>query len=261
MQLPHEILAFQLLKQAEITNEELLLIHIGMNYNNRDQLYEQAHKSLKKFKGDQVNPSSNNSDTIIFDLTFLSQHEEVLAAAGYIPQSKFNKSKIKQSTTINSYNKKPNQNCQNSNFLAERRKNPTDQNSKVLICIAYGSYSHLLNDCPDSWKNSFKTNYIKTDDVCTIENNPAPKPINPVIFTGNNENKKTKNYGPFLWMWFNCFKARALRGGSLPFTTKFPEIPGTHFIDPEGMKGSNTGALDWESSALTTRPLIHVTYY
>ena len=28
-----------------------------------------------------------------------------------------------------------------------------------------------------------------------------------------------------------------LRGGSLLFTTKFPEIPGTHFIDLERMKG------------------------
>ena len=28
-----------------------------------------------------------------------------------------------------------------------------------------------------------------------------------------------------------------LRGGSLLFTNKFPEIPGTHFIDLERMKG------------------------
>ena len=28
-----------------------------------------------------------------------------------------------------------------------------------------------------------------------------------------------------------------LRGGNLPFTTKFPDIPDTHFINPERMKG------------------------
>ena len=28
-----------------------------------------------------------------------------------------------------------------------------------------------------------------------------------------------------------------LRGGGLLFTTNFPEIPGTQFIDLEGMKG------------------------
>ena len=37
--------------------------------------------------------------------------------------------------------------------------------------------------------------------------------------------KKLKLYGPFLWMGFNCLKAiEPLRGGSLLFTTKFPEI-------------------------------------
>ena len=49
---------------------------------------------------------------------------------------------------------------------------------------------------------------------------------------------KKKLYGPFLRMEFNYLKARATSsiGGSLLFTTKFPEIPGTHFIDLERMK-------------------------
>ena len=54
-----------------------------------------------------------------------------------------------------------------------------------------------------------------------------------------------------------------LQGGSLLFTTKFPDSPGTYFINPRKMKGLsqpwsqpvvlNTGPLDWESSTLTTR--------
>ena len=43
--------------------------------------------------------------------------------------------------------------------------------------------------------------------------------------------KKKKLYDPFLCMGFNCLKARAL------FTTKFPEIPFTRFIDLRRMKG------------------------
>ena len=39
---------------------------------------------------------------------------------------------------------------------------------------------------------------------------------------------KKKLDGPFLWMGFNCLKARA---------TNFPEIPGTHYIDLGRMKG------------------------
>ena len=61
-------------------------------------------------------------------------------------------------------------------------------------------------------------------------------------------------------------RLESLRGGSLPFTTKFPDIPGTHFTDlrwkderrsrPWGHPVVlNTGTLDWESSTLTTRPL------
>ena len=47
-----------------------------------------------------------------------------------------------------------------------------------------------------------------------------------------------------------------LRGGTSFFTTKFPEIPGTHFIDLGRMNDwvLNTGPLDSESRALTTRP-------
>ena len=49
--------------------------------------------------------------------------------------------------------------------------------------------------------------------------------------------KKTL-YGPFLWLGFNCFKTtEPLQGGSLLFTTKFPEIPGTHLIDLGRIKG------------------------
>ena len=191
MKLPSEILAFKLLKQAKLTNEERLLVLTGMDYNNRDQLYDQAKQSLRKFKGDQVNPISKNSETIKFDPTFLSQHKETLAAARYIPHSKFNKSRIRQNTTINNFNKKQSQqnfNRRNFNFHSERRMNPTGQNGKVLTCIACGSYRHLLNECPDSWENISKTNYIETDDGRTIENDSDPEPISPALFTGNNEN-------------------------------------------------------------------------
>ena len=49
--------------------------------------------------------------------------------------------------------------------------------------------------------------------------------------------KKKNNNGTFLLMGFYCFKARSLQGDSLPFTTKFAKIPGTHSIDLGRMKG------------------------
>ena len=55
----------------------------------------------------------------------------------------------------------------------------------------------------------------------------------------NEKKKKTskKLYGPFLWMGSTASGLQPLRGGSLLFTTKFPEIPGTHFINLGRMNG------------------------
>ena len=42
----------------------------------------------------------------------------------------------------------------------------------------------------------------------------------------------------FNWMGFNCLMAtESLREANLLFTTKFPEIPGTHLIDLRRMTG------------------------
>ena len=42
---------------------------------------------------------------------------------------------------------------------------------------------------------------------------------------------------PFYEWDLTTSKLETLRGGSLLFTTKFPEILGTHFIDLRKMKG------------------------
>ena len=42
---------------------------------------------------------------------------------------------------------------------------------------------------------------------------------------------------PFCGWGSTASRLEPLQGGSLLFTTKFPEIPGTHFIDLGRMKG------------------------
>ena len=49
--------------------------------------------------------------------------------------------------------------------------------------------------------------------------------------------KKTNFMTRFYRWGSTTSRLEPLRGGSLLFTTKFPEIPGTHFIDLERMKG------------------------
>ena len=56
---------------------------------------------------------------------------------------------------------------------------------------------------------------------------------------------------PYYGWGSTASRLEPLQGGSLLFTNKSPEIPGTHFIDLGRMKGR----VNWESSALTTRPL------
>ena len=45
MKLPLEILAFKLLKQANLKHDEHLLVLTGMDYIKRNELYEQAKSS------------------------------------------------------------------------------------------------------------------------------------------------------------------------------------------------------------------------
>ena len=50
--------------------------------------------------------------------------------------------------------------------------------------------------------------------------------------------KKFKNFtAPFYGWGATASRLQPLRGGSLLFTTKFPETPGTHFINLGRMKG------------------------
>ena len=50
--------------------------------------------------------------------------------------------------------------------------------------------------------------------------------------------KKTNNFMASFYRWGpTASRLEPLREGSLLFTTKFPENPGTHFIDLGRMKG------------------------
>ncbi|KAL5015623.1 hypothetical protein ScPMuIL_007293, partial [Solemya velum] len=85
MKLPSEILAFKLLRKANITKEEKMLVLTGMNYENKNTLYEEAKKSLKKFKAEDSNMSMENlASNIKLEPTFLAENEEALLAAGYV---------------------------------------------------------------------------------------------------------------------------------------------------------------------------------
>ena len=89
MSLPSEILAFKLLKKANITKEEKLLVLTGMNFDNKAYLYEEAKSSLKKFKGDDIHARENENVNIKLEPAYLAENEDVLLAAGYVKNNAF----------------------------------------------------------------------------------------------------------------------------------------------------------------------------
>ena len=86
MKLPSEILAFKLLRKANISKEEKMLVLTGMNYKNKSTLYEEAKQSLKKFKGDISGGSASLGSSVKLEPAFLAVNEEALLAAGYVRQ-------------------------------------------------------------------------------------------------------------------------------------------------------------------------------
>lgn len=136
MTLPSPILAFKLLKCANISKTEKMLVLTGMDYSEKETLYNQAQSSLKKFRdGGAINDIGNSVSKITIEPTFLSEHEDVLASHGYFKRGnsrgygRFTRRPQRGSVRNNSYREphmKP------SGFNYEKPMNPVDQDGEPL---------------------------------------------------------------------------------------------------------------------------------
>ena len=186
MTLPPEILAFKLLRKANISKEEKLLVLTGMNYDNKKTLYDEAKKSLKKFKGNEI---SNNQASIKLEPAFLAANEEALLAAGYSKtqggyqgyQGNYSSERGKgwKRGKLGKFNLRENQRVE---FATENQKkglvkniNPTGPDGRLLTCKSCGSFRHLLPACPDSWENMKKVHAVEEEHA--------------VLFTGYDTNE------------------------------------------------------------------------
>ena len=72
--------------------------------------------------------------------------------------------------------------------------------------------------------------YSKPSQICIISMKEKISRIskNPCL-------KRTNFMAPYHGSGSTALRLEPLQGGSLRFTTKFPETPGTHFIDAERM--------------------------
>ena len=137
--LPQEILAFKMLGKANISREMRLIVLTGIDFAEKDMMYEQVQAALRKFAGDIH--VTVNCEKEQLDLKFMPKCKAKYKndfAAGVCRQRK---SSDKGS------------NAQLSGTRLRKRINPVGTDGNRLLCKSCGSFRHLLNDCPHSWEN------------------------------------------------------------------------------------------------------------
>ena len=169
MTLPSEILAFKLLRKANIRKEEIMLVLTGMNYSNKETLYDEAKQSLKKFKGDIAEGSANSSTSIKLEPAFLAEHEEALLAAGYIKHNRGGRSGKGAYSRGNQRGR-----AQQSS----KKVNPTGTDGKTLTCKYCGSFRHLVANCQHTKETMSKVHITDTSPKDEQEDEHV------VLFTG-----------------------------------------------------------------------------
>ena len=203
MRLPSEILAFKLLRNSKISDKDKMLVLTGMDYEERDTLYEQAKRSLKKFKGDEI-----KSENIKFEPAFLAENEEALMAAGYVKRgfrrrgNNFRGNNFRGYGRGSGFSSSPRgkqinptgpdgnllkcKSCSSYRHMSDRcpdNTNPTKPDGTYLTCKSCGSIRHMLSKCPDSWENMAKVNITEND--ATEEHPVYLTEENAVLFTGS----------------------------------------------------------------------------
>ena len=141
--MPPEILAFKLLKRANISKEDRKLVLTGMNYADKKLLYDAAKSSLQTFKGSIAEGQASTSSAIKLEPAFLSQQEEALAAAGYIKRFEGKTGRWRKDNS--------NQHCGQRRAYehpCSKKLNPLGPDCKVLTCRCCGCYRHFVAECP-----------------------------------------------------------------------------------------------------------------
>ena len=183
-----------MIRKANITKEEKLLVLTGMNYDNKGTLYEEAKKSLKKIKGGD----SVSSASVKLEPAYFTDNEETLLAAGYVrgkrgkqgggdreenwqrwrPRRGGQGGSQFSGTEYRRQGARGHQQTESGYWISQtsdrNRKNinPLGPDGRTLTCKSCGSYRHLLPACPDSWENMRKVNVVEEEHA--------------VLFTGYN---------------------------------------------------------------------------
>ena len=128
IKIPPQILAFRLLKKANLTKDECLLVMSGLDYSDKSRLYDQAKKSLKKFKGDGA-----------VGVTCGGKDSDILVAQGgrYVPPMFRGNSRPFQSGL-----------GRGRGYSRPFVVNRPGSDGKPMRCRGCESIGHLIRDCP-----------------------------------------------------------------------------------------------------------------
>ena len=145
------MLAFKLLRNAKLTKQDMLIVLTGVNYDKKDDMYIDAKKSLKKFKGDSASASgsgvSDSSAAIKLEPAWFN--EEALAAMGYYRKGNRGSGRGYQSR---SYPSTPRSSPIHSPTSRRKPINPPGPDGEPLACHCCKSICHMLRDCPVSYE-------------------------------------------------------------------------------------------------------------
>ena len=154
------MLAFKLLKKASITGDDKKLCLTGMDFSEKDKLYDQAKKSLKKYCTDgNFASASTSAETVKLEHGVKQEVFAVGGRAGFYD----NASQRDRGTSghrfwpshrpfrTNSESRSWKTGSVRGRGISERPLNPIGNDGKLLRCKGCGSYRHFLDACPESW--------------------------------------------------------------------------------------------------------------
>ena len=161
MQLPESVLAFKLLENSGLQNNDRLLVLTGVDYNEQDSLYKQMKSSLKKFFGQQAKPiPPEQNQSIKIESPESSQEQE----ANVVYRQHNRNRGGGRGRGRGRYNSNRGRPFIRGNQPATGRKsNPSDGEGNVMRCMVCDSKLHFVKDCPHAYENMEQSFFIETE--------------------------------------------------------------------------------------------------
>ena len=131
IKLPPEILAFKLLRNANLSKQEKMFVLTGVDFADKENMYKETKHSLLKLMGDLT----VGKGRIGLDIKL---------------EPAWRKSTSSSNRTVQDGVK----HC-NIGWM-KKKLNTLGSDGKILLCYSCGSYRHLIAECPESWENIVK---------------------------------------------------------------------------------------------------------